>query len=119
MSTRKPEKWNVAALLKRRAPRDASAHWDWLAEGRHATLNYVQSRGINAPHDHDHHDEVLYVLEGEGSFRIGDDTVPLTAGDVFFVPAGTVHTPIIGGTEKTLSIYAPPFDPANPDRRYV
>ena len=33
------------------------------------------------------------------------------AGQVVFIPAGMVHTPITSGYMAALSIYAPEFDP--------
>ena len=40
------------------------------------------------PHDQD---ECYVVLEGEGRFTMGDETVPFRPGDFFFVPAGVPH----------------------------
>ena len=37
------------------------------------------------PHEQD---ECYVILEGEGRFRMGDETVPFRPGDFFFVPAG-------------------------------
>ena len=36
-------------------------------------------------------DECYVILEGEGRFRMGDETVPFWAGDFLFVPAGVPH----------------------------
>ena len=40
------------------------------------------------PHDQD---ECYVILEGEGRFTMGDETVPFRPGDFFFVPAGVPH----------------------------
>lgn len=40
------------------------------------------------PHDQD---ECYVILEGEGRFRMGDETVPFRPGDFFFVPACVPH----------------------------
>jgi quercetin dioxygenase-like cupin family protein len=42
---------------------------------------------------HTHHgEEIIYVLEGSLEYQVeGKPPVTLKAGDVFFVPAGTVH----------------------------
>ena len=40
------------------------------------------------PHERD---ECYVILEGEGRFRMGDETVPFRPGDFLFVPAGVPH----------------------------
>ena len=40
------------------------------------------------PHDRD---ECYVILEGQGRFRRGDETVPFRPGDFLFVPAGVPH----------------------------
>ena len=36
-------------------------------------------------------DEVVFVVHGEGSYRLGSETTPVADGSVVFVPAGTPH----------------------------
>jgi mannose-6-phosphate isomerase-like protein (cupin superfamily) len=55
----------------------------------------IQERaGSGAPwlHVHEMDDEAWYVLEGHLRFRTPDRTVDARAGEVVYVPAGTVHT---------------------------
>ncbi len=69
------------------------------------------------PHIHKDHDEIIQIMEGEGEGTIGDVKTHLKKGSVFFVPKGTPHSlpfPCI-----ILSIYAPSFDPSNPDRIFL
>ncbi|HEX2341170.1 MAG TPA: cupin domain-containing protein [Vicinamibacterales bacterium] len=37
-------------------------------------------------------EEIIYVIEGAWQYEIGDKIVTAKAGDVLFVPAGTVHS---------------------------
>ena len=37
-------------------------------------------------------EEIIYVIEGTWEYEIGGKTVRATAGDVLFVPAGTIHS---------------------------
>jgi quercetin dioxygenase-like cupin family protein len=37
-------------------------------------------------------EEIIYVIEGVWQYEIGDKIVTAKAGDVLFVPAGTVHS---------------------------
>ena len=72
------------------------------------------------PHIHEIHDEIVTILEGSVEFRVGDDVFTATEGDVIPVPAGTVHAPIHSPDGcLMISVFAPYFDPENPDRVFV
>lgn len=43
---------------------------------------------MQEPHDRD---EIYVVISGSGIFLLGDTREPFEAGEVLFVPAGTVH----------------------------
>ena len=57
------------------------------------------------PSEHPQSDQWVYVLEGAGQLRVGDETIDLHAGAVALVPAGADHQVI--GPNKTLNFYAP------------
>ena len=72
------------------------------------------------PHVHESHDEVMTILEGTVEMRVGDETFTAVAGDVISVSAGTIHAPV--HSEEgclMISVFAPWFDPENPDRVFV
>jgi quercetin dioxygenase-like cupin family protein len=78
-----------------------------------------EQKGI-PPHIHRTHDEVVHILEGEAQFRFGKDTRKVKPGDIIAVPAGVVHSPFFTPTGLTLlSVFAPQFDPAHPDREFI
>ncbi len=52
----------------------------------------VQVRGSMPPHFHKLTQEVVYMLRGEGMLQLGTDRIPIKAGAVVRIPAGTVHT---------------------------
>lgn len=52
----------------------------------------VQVRGSLPPHFHKLTQEVVYMLRGEGMLQLGTDRIPIKAGAVARIPAGTVHT---------------------------
>lgn len=56
--------------------------------------------------DHPQADQILVVLEGGGSVKVGDEERALSKGDVVLVPAGAPHQ--VRGPNKTLSVYGPP-----------
>jgi mannose-6-phosphate isomerase-like protein (cupin superfamily) len=93
----------------------------WVHHGDHssAAITSIGPGGIG-PHIHHEHDEVVVVIEGEADFRLGEDVKTVTLGDLVTVPAGTVHAPINSSAGCVLiSVFAPRFDPDNPDRHFV
>jgi quercetin dioxygenase-like cupin family protein len=52
----------------------------------------VPPGGGPAPHVHERTDETFYMVNGELEFLDGDKTFAASAGDVVFLPRGTVHS---------------------------
>jgi mannose-6-phosphate isomerase-like protein (cupin superfamily) len=46
------------------------------------------------PHAHEHKEQVFFVTKGRGSVQIGDAKFPAQPGDLFYVPAATIHQTI-------------------------
>lgn len=55
--------------------------------------------------EHPQSDQVIFILSGGGSIRIGDEESELAEGDVALVLAGTPHQ--VRGPSRSLSFYAP------------
>jgi quercetin dioxygenase-like cupin family protein len=70
----------------------------------------VPPGGGPPPHIHRHEDETFYMLEGECSFRLGQESVLASRGDFVNVPRGTVHCFHNNGTEPARIILT--FTPA-------
>ena len=51
----------------------------------------VPTGGGPPPHIHHREEEQFYVLEGECTFRVGDQTIRASAGDFVHVPRETIH----------------------------
>jgi mannose-6-phosphate isomerase-like protein (cupin superfamily) len=84
----------------------------FLCDGSHvsANLTMLEDTG-DAIHIQPSHDELVLILEGECTFRVGDETRRVAAGDLIFIPRDTIHGPIIdSGRVAALSIFAPYFD---------
>jgi quercetin dioxygenase-like cupin family protein len=94
----------------------------WLVHTPYSSTNVTHIReaeGVGA-HVHREHDEIIYVAEGAGEFRLGDEVRQVKPGQVIVAPAGTVHGPTSNSPAFVfLSIFAPEFDPSNPDRVFV
>jgi mannose-6-phosphate isomerase-like protein (cupin superfamily) len=72
------------------------------------------------PHVHENHDEIIVVLCGEATFRLGDDVRPVRTHDVVCVPAGTPHATVRAKSEVILvAVFAPSFDTTDEDRTYI
>ena len=61
------------------------------------------------PNIHLHENEAFYVISGEFTFTVGDDTITAPAGTVAIVPKGQLHTFQNVGTEpgKLLAVVWP------------
>lgn len=57
------------------------------------TVNYLKAKaGDTAPlHSHPHL-QVVYMMEGEGVFHVGEETMTLTPGDVVQIDSNVPHT---------------------------
>jgi len=61
--------------------------------GHVSVIENVLPAGAAGPYLHTHHfDEAFYVLEGELTFRVEDELLTATAGDVAFAPRNVAHT---------------------------
>ena len=62
--------------------------------GREAVQTRIDfGPGVTAPRHTHPGEEVIYVLEGSLEYQVeGKPPVTLKAGDVLFIPAGTIHT---------------------------
>jgi len=80
----------------------------------------IRAGGGIRPHVHREHDEIVIFAEGEVEFRLDDKTETFGPGVVVSVPAGVVHAPVRSREGCLLiSVFAPRFDPANPDRHFI
>jgi mannose-6-phosphate isomerase-like protein (cupin superfamily) len=84
----------------------------FLCDGQDVSCNVnILEDGVDVIHIQPAHDELVLVLEGQCSFKVGEETRRVLAGDLMFIPRDTVHGPIIdSGRVALLSIFAPFFD---------
>ena len=78
---------------------------------KHLTFNYAQFEpGVAfSPHTHEHSEDLILVLDGDGQIRIGDKRVPIEKDDVILVSEGEFHGTIAGPSGLTVvSMQAPP-----------
>lgn len=63
-------------------------------------------------HYHATHSEQVVVLSGEADMMLGDQKLHITAGDVIFIPKGTIHSVLVTSVDplRIISVQAPYFD---------
>ena len=97
------EKINLAEKLGK-----FSAHWSprIVAElnGQHVKL--VKFRGEFVWHQHEHEDELFYVVRGSFRMELRDRTVELREGEMFVVPRGVEHRPV-ADEEVAVMLFEP------------
>lgn len=77
---------------------------------RIAVFEEIVPPGAGTPlHVHRTSDEVLFIISGEFTFRLGDETKRVSAGAWVFVPLGTLHGWRNSGTEdgRAAFIFTP------------
>jgi quercetin dioxygenase-like cupin family protein len=83
--------------------------YDLSAPGREVVQARVEiAPGVTAARHSHHGEEIIYVLEGVLEYQIdGRPPVTLKPGDVFFVPAGAIHSAknVGSGTGAELATY--------------
>jgi quercetin dioxygenase-like cupin family protein len=60
------------------------------------------------PHVHEREDEMFFVLEGEFSVTIGDETTTAAPGTFVFAPRGIPHAYVANVPSRHLTIVSPP-----------
>lgn len=61
--------------------------------GRFTLVEFLDFEGSGPPlHTHSREDRGFYVLEGDYTFYVGDETIPAQAGSWIYAPRGIPHT---------------------------
>ncbi|MGH7428526.1 MAG: cupin domain-containing protein [Candidatus Methylomirabilaceae bacterium] len=79
-------------------------------DGKYAVIEEVSRVGGGPPlHVHRHEDEIVYVLDGDVEFQLGDQRVRAKAGSTAFLPRDIPHTfRNVGATpSKVLMVIVP------------
>jgi quercetin dioxygenase-like cupin family protein len=65
-------------------------------------LNCLEPGQVQDAHEHADQDKFYYVIEGEGEFRVGDETRTAGAGVTVWAPAGVAHGVANRGTARLV-----------------
>ena len=60
-------------------------------------------------HQHEHADELIYVISGTGTQTVGDEEFPIAEGDMVYIPMATMHSTMNTGwrTLRLIVTYTP------------
>jgi quercetin dioxygenase-like cupin family protein len=77
--------------------------------GQFALMEQVSRKG-NAPPRHIHHreDETFYVVEGEMTFSVGNETIKATPGTMVFAPRDIAHSFTIDSEQVRILVMVAP-----------
>ena len=79
-------------------------------EGRYTVQDELWHPGFDVPpHFHKEHAEVFYLMDGQLEWTVGGETHLMSAGDLVYIPANTVHSVHVVGNKDAhdLFIYQP------------
>lgn len=79
------------------------------------TLDADATLGV-PEHVHEDAAEVLWIRDGAGTMRVGDETRPVQPGTFVFVPRGTVHGFVPDGTRSLFAYQV--YTPSGPEQRF-
>ena len=91
--------------------RQESGNFIKIAPEHSAALGVATSRFTGAKarilvHAHDYDDEAFFVHRGAGTFILGDRKIPISPGDIVFIPKGEWHGFENGAAADTLLVWA-------------
>jgi mannose-6-phosphate isomerase-like protein (cupin superfamily) len=80
-----------------------------LAKSEQSHFLLVQVRDREPLHLHADSEITVFLLEGRGEIRVGEQQLPVKAGDAIHIPRGTIHAFINGGRKPAaaLVVYSP------------
>jgi len=83
-----------------------------LLRGPNCSFNLAQLNTVVKNHYHKDHDEVVYIVRGNGLVTIAGKEYRVSPGYGYLVPQGTIHRFVNLGPDPAivLSIFSPAFD---------
>lgn len=117
MSQFEPKLMSVQSILEQIKPQENSSVRVFM-QGEHCTVNVIQAKSQIKSHYHAKHEEVVYVISGSGTMRLGNRKHLVKSGDLMYIPKNTVHGFSPQSREcVVVSIFSPAFD--GKDRIFV
>src|SRR4051812_8566786 len=80
-----------------------------LSAGRFSLIEALALRATEPPlHIHTHEDEAWYVLDGQMTFYVGDETFTAPTGSFVYAPQGLPHTFTVDVEPTRVLVFASP-----------
>ena len=113
-----PRAGNALTIMKAQLAENPKAFAHKFAETDSCTVNLLAAKNEVPPHYHAKHEETVVLLSGHGVFTLAGGKHIVEAGDVFFIPRGTVHAFVPTSSDVVVvSTFTPKFD--GKDRVFV
>lgn len=84
-----------------------------LFNDENSSHHIAQINDAEEPHIHENNDLTVILKKGEGTLNLRDKVLPMNAGDVAFIPRGTLHWFVNdskGSTAIAYLVFSPAFD---------
>jgi mannose-6-phosphate isomerase-like protein (cupin superfamily) len=78
---------------------DTDPKFQCLKRITYVSLAKLQPTLSYETHDHQDHEEVYYIINGNGKIRIGDEVAQFRDGDIIYIPERTSHSITNDGNE--------------------
>jgi len=99
--------------LERIDPRQQKGWWVGPWNSGLAIAVGWATAGIDAPHRHRQMTEIYMVASGAATARVGQETIELTAGDLFIIEPGEAHTFLTSSEDyRHFVVHTPALPPA-------
>ncbi|MEK6543475.1 MAG: cupin domain-containing protein [Elusimicrobiota bacterium] len=107
--------------LSHQYPLTDSLRSEWLFDSGKGSVVFTQFKGDVKIHYHKSHDEVVVLLQGEGTLTIDSVAERLRERSVYRIPKGIHHSATCseGYVCKIYSVFSPKWDPKKPDRTFI
>lgn len=69
-------------------------------------LDCLEPQQAQPPHRHAGRDKAYFVIEGQGRFVVGDETIDATEGTAVWAPADTMHSVVNTGERRLVMLIA-------------
>jgi len=101
--------WNKMAWQPVRDGVDRKA---FSGDGATLALHRLKPGHEPRPHSH-HYEQIVYILQGQVDFHVGDEVTRLGAGGLIAIPPNVVHHAEVVGDEEVLNLDV--FTPKRPE----
>jgi quercetin dioxygenase-like cupin family protein len=75
----------------------------FTGEGATLSLNHIEPGHQPKPHSHIH-EQVVYIIEGQCEFHVGNSVYPLAEGGLLCIPPSVEHFIVVSGDKPVVNL---------------